>query len=208
MRKPLVIAAAGLSLLAGVGLGLFLLTRSGRHADKPTDAQVDAEAPAEAQTPASVKTPAAAKASASTKVPATAKGSATASAPAKVSQVAQIRAKLAGLRSLKGSNYLSITGKGGRGVVQIPVVDFEGSVSYSLRLAYYPSRDTPTKALSSAGITLPSRWQLLLFSPQNSAQFSVPEEDIDLLPGFIDDIFTKFYKYLPDYELDFAFHAS
>ena len=118
-------------------------------------------------------------------------------------QVAQIQKQIELLKAQKGASpVLTIQEVGGDAIIQLSRVAFQGKTSWSLNIAYYPSKEKPAKALVAVGMTLPATWQEEQFEPGTVAQYGVPEADIAKLPQFIHDLFVKFFKRPATYKID------
>ncbi len=118
-------------------------------------------------------------------------------------QVAQIQKQIELLKAHKGASpVLTIQEVGGEAIIQLSRVAFQGKTSWSLNIAYYPSKEKPTKALAAVGMTLPTTWQEEQFEAGTVAQYGVPDGDLGKLPQFIHDLFVKFFKRAATYKID------
>lgn len=118
-------------------------------------------------------------------------------------QVTQIQKQIEMLKMQKGSSpILTIQEVGGEAIIQLSRIVFQGKTSWSLNIAYYPSKDKPAKALAEVGMPLPTTWQEEQFEANTVAQYGVPESDLTKLPQFIHDLFVKFFKRPSTYKID------
>jgi len=119
------------------------------------------------------------------------------------SQVIEIQKQIELLKAHKGKMpFLTIQEVGGDAIVQVSRAVAQGKASWSLNIAYYPSKERPAKALAAVGISLPATWQEEQFEAGTVAQFGVPDTDSSKLPHFIHDLFGKFFKRPATYKIE------
>jgi hypothetical protein len=117
-------------------------------------------------------------------------------------QVVEIQKQIELLKAQKGASpVLTIQEVGGEAIIQLSRVAFQGKTSWSLNIAYYPSKEKPAKALAAVGMSLPTTWQEEQFEAGTVAQYGVPESDLAKLPQFINDLFVKFFKRAATYKI-------
>jgi hypothetical protein len=120
-------------------------------------------------------------------------------------QVVTIQKQIELLKAHKGkSAFVTIQEVGGDAIVQVARLTDKGNTSWSLNIAYYPSKDKPAKALAAVGITVPPAWQEEQFEAETVAQYGVPESDLSKLPQFIHELFVKFFKRPATYKVECA----
>jgi hypothetical protein len=130
-------------------------------------------------------------------------------AQSSTAQIAQIQKQIELLKVHKGeSPYLNIQEKGGDAIIQLARISSPGKTSWSLNIAYYPSKEKPAKALSAVGMSLPLSWKEEQFEAETSVQYGVPASDLPKLPQFIHDLFVKFFKRPSNYQLEFSIETS
>ncbi len=88
---------------------------------------------------------------------------------------------------------LEPVGNGDRYWVQINRGD-DGSLLLNFA---YPLDQRVHDALANHAIVVPPSWTLVFEETGKAATFSVPDEDVDVLTGFVDELFKRLFR-LPD----------
>lgn len=126
-----------------------------------------------------------------------------------MTKTAQIQKQIELLKINKGTSpYLNIQEKGGDAIIQLARIVSAGKTSWSLNIAYYPSKEKPAKAFSAVGMSVPSSWKEEQFEAETSVQYGVPASDLVKLPQFIHDTYVKFYKRPATYQLEFSIETA
>ena len=120
-------------------------------------------------------------------------------------QVVEIQKQIEQLKVHKGASpYLNIQEVGGEAIIQLARCE----TNWSLNIAYYPSKETPVKALAAVGMTIPQTWQEEQFEAGTVAQYGLPQSDLAALPQFIHNLFVKFFRRPSSYRLEFSIESD